>query len=766
MSFIHTFFVTYGLPLISVPVIIHLLNRRRFRRLRWAAMEFLLKAKKQNQRRIRVENLLLLLLRMLLILLILIVVGRPLVSGGALAFLPGSNEAVERILIVDDSASLDQQSAGQSIFERTRTAAVKFCEDLAEKRSSDQVTLIRGSNAQIPELVREPPGSQKMSELLDRMRNWETVDVPVDLVSAVRSVVSGAASESKEGERNLRRVIYMLTDMRRTDWIGSGQSKAKALLEQFRSFEEEGRTAVILVDVSGNEASNIGISNFECLERIAVTEVPLRFKATIKNYDTKPVSDLQLLLKVGNSVVPVQTIDNLGGNASQDVKIVHTFRSEGVFPLTLRVVGGKGSKDVLERDNHRHLSLEVKRAIQVLIVDGEPNAETFEGEVDFLARAIAPPGDTLSGARVKIVREDDILDEDLSAYHLICLANMESWPSERMLALESFVKRGGGLSIFVGDRVDPSLYMRDMWKKGKGLLPCPLGELIGSGDPEKSFRLASPQGKDPLTQVFAGEARFFLRGIRFWRAFDVPNFDPESFEKDGKSRKPSVVMSYDNDRKTPAIVSRIYGRGRVLLFNLTADLEWNNWAKNPSYLIMAQQIWRYLAPSSAAKRNLVAGEGLQRAINPARFETKARLRSPGYPKVPERQLFGQRRDASAIQWFNVPETFKAGVYDLVLKPRPGVDLPAEVHEAYAVNLVPEESDLTRVDFVKLQAALPSVRLQKAELGSKDLYELTEGKRKELWKTALYLFLIFLIVESFLALIAGHHRAVPLDEEEA
>ncbi|MFM8272848.1 MAG: BatA domain-containing protein, partial [Gemmata sp.] len=56
-----------GAALISVPIIIHLINRIRFHRVRWAAMEFLLKAQKRMRRRKILEQLLLLFLRCLMV---------------------------------------------------------------------------------------------------------------------------------------------------------------------------------------------------------------------------------------------------------------------------------------------------------------------------------------------------------------------------------------------------------------------------------------------------------------------------------------------------------------------------------------------------------------------------------------------------------------------------------------------------------------------------------------------------------------------------
>ena len=59
--------LTVGGAMVSSPILIHLINRMRFKRLRWAAMEFLLKSQKRNRRRLIIEQLLLLLLRCLLI---------------------------------------------------------------------------------------------------------------------------------------------------------------------------------------------------------------------------------------------------------------------------------------------------------------------------------------------------------------------------------------------------------------------------------------------------------------------------------------------------------------------------------------------------------------------------------------------------------------------------------------------------------------------------------------------------------------------------
>ncbi|MEX0979039.1 MAG: BatA domain-containing protein, partial [Pirellulales bacterium] len=64
----------WGLSLAAIPLIIHLLYRRQYRRVDWAPMRYLKMSIQRNRRRIRIEQLLLLLLRTALVLLLFFLV--------------------------------------------------------------------------------------------------------------------------------------------------------------------------------------------------------------------------------------------------------------------------------------------------------------------------------------------------------------------------------------------------------------------------------------------------------------------------------------------------------------------------------------------------------------------------------------------------------------------------------------------------------------------------------------------------------------------
>src|SRR5260370_24964097 len=100
MFFLHPWAMVVGGILVSSPIIIHLINRMRFRRIRWAAMEFLLKSQKRNRRRLIIEQLILLLLRILIVALLGFLLAR-LVMGA-----PRPGQSAMHIVILAASLSM------------------------------------------------------------------------------------------------------------------------------------------------------------------------------------------------------------------------------------------------------------------------------------------------------------------------------------------------------------------------------------------------------------------------------------------------------------------------------------------------------------------------------------------------------------------------------------------------------------------------------------------------------------------------------------
>src|SRR5258708_31670636 len=81
VAFVTPGFFIAGASLAALPIVIHILNRWRYKIVPWAAMEYLLSAMKKNRRRLKFEQWLLLVTRWLLMRLVVLALARPLGCG-------------------------------------------------------------------------------------------------------------------------------------------------------------------------------------------------------------------------------------------------------------------------------------------------------------------------------------------------------------------------------------------------------------------------------------------------------------------------------------------------------------------------------------------------------------------------------------------------------------------------------------------------------------------------------------------------------------
>ncbi|MEL7239793.1 MAG: BatA domain-containing protein, partial [Planctomycetota bacterium] len=148
MGFLHPGLALAGVLLVSLPILIHLLNRRRFKIVDWAAMDLLRQAMKRNRRKLRFESWLLLLLRCLVIGLLGVAIARPLgCSNSAVARLAGQDGGLH-IFILDDSGSTAHAAGDVSSFDRIQELATARLASLAA--GGAQVAVLSASASESP----------------------------------------------------------------------------------------------------------------------------------------------------------------------------------------------------------------------------------------------------------------------------------------------------------------------------------------------------------------------------------------------------------------------------------------------------------------------------------------------------------------------------------------------------------------------------------------------------------------------------------------
>ncbi|HEY8668554.1 MAG TPA: BatA domain-containing protein, partial [Tepidisphaeraceae bacterium] len=127
MAFLNPFMLL-GIAAVSVPIVIHLLNKRKFERVVWAAMRFLRISVEQNQRRIKIEDILLLILRCVLLALLALALARPALRGANAGIF--GQAKVTAVVVIDNSYSMSQSDGVMSRMDRAKKAAEQVLDTL------------------------------------------------------------------------------------------------------------------------------------------------------------------------------------------------------------------------------------------------------------------------------------------------------------------------------------------------------------------------------------------------------------------------------------------------------------------------------------------------------------------------------------------------------------------------------------------------------------------------------------------------------------
>ena len=194
--------ILWGLPLVLLPVIIHLINRMRHRPRQWAAMQFLLAATRSSTSHAKLRNLLIMLMRILAVLALLIFLARPLVGGWMGWALAAAPDTI--LLLVDRSASMESRVAGAD--ESRREYALKMLADAAgEFEHASHLVLLDSATRQASEL----PSAASLLEWPDTQPTDTAADLPAMLQTALDWLIENKAGTAE---------IWIASDLQASNW--------------------------------------------------------------------------------------------------------------------------------------------------------------------------------------------------------------------------------------------------------------------------------------------------------------------------------------------------------------------------------------------------------------------------------------------------------------------------------------------------------------------------------------------------------------------
>jgi hypothetical protein len=712
----------------ALPILIHLWNKRRYREVTWAAMEYLLAAIQRHSRRLRIEQWLLLAIRTAIILLVVFAVAGPYFEQLAAPFIAG--RPTHKVIVIDGSYSMAYRPAEKSRFDRARELAAEIVE---HSRQGDAFTLVLMATP--PRVIVGTP-SFSASDFLQEVQNLKLQHGGADLGATLAQIDELLETAARDHSRLVQSEIYFLTDLGRTTWESA--TSAAAARAQINRLAE--RASLSLIDLGQPQAENLAITDLRSNQSLFTTTSEIDLEATVRNFGAQPQQRTLELVVDGQRMSDESFEVSAGGEAS--VAFKHRFDTPGEHSVEVRL-----ATDSLPVDNYRWLAVPVKKSIATLLVNGESNPRA----ANYLRFALDPDsgqsgsGDGRRGPiQTDVVPETALLETDLNHYDCVFLSNVGQLTSGEAQVLSSYLKSGGGLVFFLGNRVLADRYNTELAptdNESARVLPVLLEPPVNSSQ----YSFNPREYRHPIVAEFRGNERAGLLQSFITRYVRMRLFN-------GEKSKAQVALEFA-ETGDPAIVTEAIGRGRVTVVALPASLEsvdpatktpWTLMTATQSFQPIVQEILAWTLRGKNEGRNALVGEPITAAASSASADISIAVQTPD-GRMEQVRLAAE---GDETRW-SFADTWASGLYQAEF-PQAG-----SLNQLFGVNVDTAESDLTKVALEDLPPEL-TPRTEWQDLGEPS--DLALGLRGSLHRPLLYAALVLLLVESVLAWFLGYRSS--------
>lgn len=561
MSFLTTVFATAGLVLAAGPLIIHLLNRRRFRIVDWAAMDFLREAMQRQRRILRLRDFFLLLLRTACILLFALAMAQPYFDD---ATDTAGNNPVHAILVVDNSLSMDYGPMGQTVLDMAKKSAKRLVTDLPTGSRFSILPLCSESS----EYSLDANGTvEDAHEAIDKIKI-------MDKTAGVAKVLDLAtAAANVDGARDLKtKHVVFYGDQQGNCWP-RGEA-ISSLLESVGPEPDKKIKKINVVQVGKPGRENVWIEDLRVQDEVADVESQTTFLVKLRyegadGTDGSVSEGIVVRLEIDGRQTG-QRVVSMRAGGDRTVAFSHKFDpfdpevGTGSTKFAEVRASLSAENDQLEKDNERFLVVPVLSAIPVVFIDqygsDEAPASNKYGETYHVRSLLAP---TLSGEEderqliKKVhVKIDEVGQEHLSDARLVVIAGVAN-PEPAIDVLREYVEQGGQIFIAAGGDFDQKSWNDFGWDQGAGILPSPLkedtvGGLPGKGDKDFQPFLISFESLATRRFQVERESNTALEDLysepRFFKAV-IADLDEASWEEEKQAFLKREIKRINDERE-------------------------------------------------------------------------------------------------------------------------------------------------------------------------------------------------------------------------
>ncbi|MCP5063801.1 MAG: hypothetical protein GY936_15240 [Ignavibacteriae bacterium] len=545
--------ILFGLIAASIPILIHILNFRKLKKVEFSTLAFLKELQKSKIKKIKIKQWLLLLIRTLLILFLVFAFARPTLESTSIV---STNSAAKSstVFLLDDSFSMLAITDDGSNYNRSKLIIKNI---ISEMQNGDEFFFIINNDS-----IRRTLDSETAVKIIEESEISEST---FNLTNSVNLAI-----ELLKESQNINKQIFLFSDFQ--------ENVFNKNIDSINSVINLSDIKLYTFKIASDQNINTAISDLKLENSIIELNKPLYFKATIHNYSEVIQNNLTASLFINDKRVAQQSI-SLNTNEENIVRFETTLDKIGLMQVYAQI-----DEDDIVTDNKSFTSFFVPEKINVLLLFDN------QSEIKFIDAALS----TLSNSsRIEVTKKDSKYFSSVNEneFDLIILVGGSNLVD--IEKLERSISEGNKLIFFPSESTSV-----EQLKILEHQLGFPkVQEIITTNISKNDYaQFGFIDLRHPLfSNLFSNEQK---------NDIDSPNFYKYIKIAAANNIKPIIKFS-DN---SVFLGEYNLGNGKVVFFNSAPNLSWNNFPVKSLFAPLTNRLITYLtSANSNPKSYLVNG---------------------------------------------------------------------------------------------------------------------------------------------------------------
>ena len=547
--------ILFGLLAASIPIIIHLLNLRKLKKIEFSTLQFLKELQKNKIRKIKIKQWLLLALRVLIILAIVTAFARPTLVGVSIG---GTTSAAKTtaIFILDDTFSMSVVDQNGSYFNQAKEAIKNI---LTQFEEGDEFGLV---------LVSNQPDEIEITSNLSKFRQ-EIDAANISFASGKLNNAIIKASQLIGDAKNFNKEIYLFTDFQKGRVANEDEivDLKEQLGEQVRLYS---------FNYSGKEVSNFGIDDLKINTQIFEKDKPVKFDATVKNYSDRAKENLVVSLFIDGERLAQQSI-NLNPGESKITNLEASAKNFGYSEALVEI-----EEDDILQDNNSYSSFFIPEKIPVLILADNLNDTKL---IEAALKSVSEQG----YFELTVKKIEQIPGIQLNNFQVMIMLSSNFMNAKEKV--NQFLNSGKGVMIFPSSESNAVDFNNSL-----GAIGISSAGSFVKMEAGQSNRFSETDFNHPVFEnIFIDEKKK-----------QVESADINSYFKINPGGKGKSIIKLEDESSFLSEYS--VSGGKVLLFSTSPVFSWSDFPIKSIFAPLITKSVMYLSSQNISDVNYLAGE--------------------------------------------------------------------------------------------------------------------------------------------------------------